>query len=223
MEYNSALLSKAFEKEPVILLIGQSGCGKGTQQEMLINVYRELFPDANYLISETGQLFRDCIPGMSEWNRDKLQGILDQGRLQSPLIATALWMTNFLVSYKGGLVIADGTPRSVEEVAYIVSFYSGHAGKEIILFFFEVTDEEADGRMVARNNSIARAGKAIRLDCATPDARKAKMAFFHEHVLPAYRYAETVPEITTHSIDAMGTAGNTSRQIIDILERCHSQ
>ncbi len=209
-------LMRAFEKEPVIALIGQSACGKGTQIEQIINVFADLFPGKPYLCSESGQLLRDNIPHMSKWNKAIIDERQHVGKLKPWTMVTALWATKFFNLYQGGPIFVDGSPRSVDEVDAMLNLYCEYVGKDIIVFLLTINDEEAEQRLVRRHQ------KYPRPDTATVEVRSLKIAYYHTHVVLAVKKIADMPGATVYTINGMQPIEIITREILHILGVYHS-
>lgn len=185
---NTTSLRWFFDEDPAIILIGQSGSGKATISEFLKKLHGRLYRKKEVMYIETGGLFRAEIPKMSKFNQERLKEIQDSGARQSWAIAASLWIHAFLYTYKEGPIIVDGSPRSIEEAMAMIDVFRNYAKREIVIFYVDVSDAEAERRMILRNKELEKAGKAIREDTATPEARAKKLAYFHTDVLPAIQY-----------------------------------
>ncbi|MDB5255230.1 MAG: hypothetical protein JWL92_606 [Candidatus Nomurabacteria bacterium] len=223
MKINYTLLKQAFEKEPAIGLIGQSGAGKGLMQKLIIETYNELFPKGKIFTVESGLLLRETIPKMSKWNREKLKDRQLSGKLQSWLIATALWVHRILKSYRGGPILFDGSPRSIPEVDAVAELYHRYAGKEIIVFVLDISDELAIKRMKKRNDELAQKGEKVRQDTIDPEALKAKLAFYHESTVPALDLLKTKLGCYVYHIDASYPPAVVKKAIFSALITFHSK
>lgn len=217
MKICTKLLRQAFKKEPVIILIGQSGCGKGTQLERIAKAYKKLFPKKNLYIAESGQILRDIIPKLTSFNKKILHEIQTAGRLQSWITTSSLWASKFLSEYRGGLTIVDGSPRSVNEAKALVDFYHGFANKEIIVFYLKITDEQAYARMVFRNNALLLVNKKARSDSDTPIKRKTKIAYFHTDVMPAIEYLKKDQNVSVFVLNGMQPMELVTNEILSCL------
>ncbi len=58
------LLERVFDKNPVIILIGQSACGKGTQAKLLQKAYKKLHSKKELAVIGTGTEFVNEFPNM---------------------------------------------------------------------------------------------------------------------------------------------------------------
>lgn len=216
MDIQKQLLRWFFEKTPVIIFAGQSGCGKNTQAKSFMAIHKELC-GSQLFYSETGNLFRQNIPQMTEFNKKRLKEINDSGGLQSWVLATSMWSHKALFEYNGETVLIDGSPRTEKEARAILSFFRDHAQKEIIVFAFELSDDEAERRMIRRNEEQMTGGEQPRADTATPEARKKKLAFFHTDVVPAIDLLKTNSGVTVHSINAEQSPGKVFTEMVTCL------
>lgn len=216
MNIDKKLLARVFGDEPILLIIGQSGCGKGTQSKIFKRLCKEISGKTLY-ISDTGDCFRKSIPKMSHYNRARIAKIQDAGRLQSWFTATVLWGHQFLFKYKNGPVLIDGSPRSIGEAGAIVDFFIGDLGKNIIVFHLKITDEEANERMIKRNKTLVLKGKKARSDTATDEGRREKIAFYHSDVMPAIKFLSQRKGVIIHSIDGMCMKEKVTEKMLKAL------
>jgi adenylate kinase family enzyme len=184
---NRGLLKGIFSnlaKECVILVTGQSGAGKGT----LIDGFKKLnFYDAQVkCIVSTGDEFRKKINTASSDVRDILQSINDRGERQNGFIA-AMLVSMEVMNYwdKRGITIIEGSPRSPEEVEYLLKFFFGFLRRRLIVVDLYASDELATKRIMERNEKDRLAGKPVRTDTDTPEKIATKLGFYYRDVVPA--------------------------------------
>lgn len=194
-------------KNDVILFIGQSGSGKGTQAELLFNLCKKLFPKRKIMLSGTGDLFRNSIPFMSPFIRRKLKKIQESGRVQPGAMATVMWGFNFMFNWSNEKLIMEGSPRSKNEAQAIVDFFTG-VGKRVILFDLDITREIAEVRMKERKRN----------DTNTKQKRKNKLDFFDTNVVPGIRLMKRSSNVDYYKIP-MGTIEDTYNLILEKLEK----
>ena len=208
-------LRKIFSTERTIVLIGQSACGKETQAKILLEMFQKYSPeDFQKLYLETGGLFRQNIPKYSDYMRQKLADINDAGGLQSPAFGITQGTGAVLEQWQGkGHILIDGSPRSEEEARSMFSMYTDCIGREMIVFHIKVSDEVAEERMVRRNLELLSEGKVPRKDSATPESRKRKLSFYHEHVRDAVLFLEEIG-VCVHKIDGEKTVEEISEEIL---------
>ena len=132
-------------KPPNFVLIGKSGCGKGTQAELLMDKISNL-----YHIS-TGDLFRD-LSGQKSDAGERVKKVIDSGGLPYDELATALWMNN--IAYKVGKdqgIIADGFPRRLNEAKNFESFLEFLDRQDSTFYILiDISREEAVDRLTKR-------------------------------------------------------------------------
>jgi len=85
-------------KKQAYIIIGRSGCGKGTQAELLIN---NLKNDLNRKVFDlqTGDKFRTFVKGEGYTNK-LAKEIGDRGELQPMFLALSLWSVDFIENLK---------------------------------------------------------------------------------------------------------------------------
>jgi adenylate kinase family enzyme len=123
-----------------------------------------------------GDIFRERIPQMSSWVKNKLDVIQKSGRLQHPLIAASMW-TNAFYGYEGGSFVFEGSPRTEKEAKMMLEFFDFFNIK-MNIFWLNVSDEEAKRRMIIRD----------REDSNTDATIAKKLGSFQVDVLPAIEY-----------------------------------
>lgn len=211
MKYGK-LIRELARRNPVIILIGQSGGGKNTLAQPLIE-------SGLFFHSETGQLFRNSISKFTERNRRLLQKINDSGSRQSWSIATSLWVKNILDRYEGGPIIIDGSPRTKEEARAVLDFFGkGFLGRDILLFHLKLSDATAEQRMIRRNDEMKKAGGTVRKDTSTKKSRMKKLKFFHTDVLPAIMYMKN-KGVAFYNIDCEVSIEKVREQFFVFVEK----
>ena len=180
------LLELVFGKDPVIVLIGQSCCGKGTQTQLFKESFHKLHPNSELFTIGMGDEFRNEIPKFTPWISKKLHSTQIAGKRQPFSIATASWVKKMLYEYTGGPMLIEGSPRSEAEACAMLDFFTA-IGKKPYLVCIEVSDQEAERRMVARNKFLLKQGMPIREDCSTPERIAEKLGFYKTDVVPGIR------------------------------------
>lgn len=217
-------LKEIFSKDSVFVFIGQSGCGKETQSKALISFIKKISPGREIFFSETGGLYRSEIPFISLYNKKIIESIQSAGKLQSWIVTSALWAHNFLYNYNGGIIVIDGSPRSLNEAKAFIDFYHTHAGKEIFIFEIEISDKEARKRIIFRNNISKHKGEKVRSDSDTEEKIKTKLAYFHTDVKPALQYLSSLLEfkgIHFTKVNGEGGPKAVTNRILRALQSFH--
>src|SRR5690348_11996112 len=94
------------------VFIGRSGCGKGTQAELLQHYLREKYAEFPIYYLETGQGFRDFIK-KDNYTSQMSAELYKAGEAQPAFLAVWMWSHLFIenVNDKTHLIV-DGTPRA---------------------------------------------------------------------------------------------------------------
>lgn len=188
------------DRDPVIVLIGQSGCGKETLGKKILHSVETFLPEKKFFFSETGDLFRNGIPTFSEKTKAILKETQNAGKRQPACIASTLWIHNILMRYTGGPILIDGSPRSVDEAKTMKEFFCDFLDREVFVFYISVTDEECKRRILARNELHKIQNREVRVDCSTVDRITEKLRWFHTDVMPAIQHLEKAPGICVFTI-----------------------
>lgn len=187
------------------IFIGQSGSGKGTQAALLEQALHTKYPDRSVFHFETGNIFRSFIETDS-YTAQKTKEVMAQGILPASFVGVHVWSHELIQGYEGqDAVIIDGTPRVAEEVPILLSaarFYGWHT----TVVFIDVSDTWADERLQGRG----------RADDSAEHERHARLAWFHDNVMPAITLLKQSPDVTFLSI-------NGERPISEIHEDLSKQ
>ncbi len=175
-------------KDHVLMITGQSGAGKNTLVKNLRTVTTRRL---RLFEVGTGEEFRKGMVngGFSSIVRRRIRTINDAGGLQDPLIAASLVVGKIMRELKGNdLLVIEGSPRTRLEAQYLHRYVRDFLQRKIVLLNLMVSDELAIQRMIQRNEEDRLAGRKLRTDMATPEAREKKAAYYHEQVVPAVNY-----------------------------------
>lgn len=192
------------KKSSNFVLIGRSGCGKGTQAELLM----EHFGNLRHIV--TGDLFRAIAKADSQVG-EIIRGILQKGGLPYDDLATTLWMYEIALHLKTdeGLV-ADGFPRRLPEAKDLDRFLGFIERKENTFYLFiNISREEAFNRLTKRRickkcgRLIPWVGKSKELKVCdkcggelttrpddNPSAINGRMNYYEKSVVPVVKYYE---------------------------------
>jgi adenylate kinase len=170
--YNEAMELQTF------IFIGRSGCGKGTQVELLQEYIKKQDQKRYLFYIETGERFRQFIKEHSLSSRLAAE-IYKTGSRQPDFIAVWMW-SHLLVERMTGEehVIFDGTPRSLHEAQIIdtaITFYNRQHPQVIYL---NISREASKARMIARR----------RMDDINPEEIERRLSWFETDVIPAVEY-----------------------------------
>ena len=160
------------------IFIGKSGCGKGTQRELLEQVLRTRNPDVRILTIETGARFRSFIEGDSLTARLSKEAY-EHGIRQPDFLACHMWTQELIDHYEEGMyVMFDGTPRSVPEAGVLLTALPFFHIESPTVIHIDVSDEWARDRLRARG----------RQDDISEEQITKRLAWFARDVEPALQY-----------------------------------
>jgi adenylate kinase len=169
------------QKNFVLLLIGPSGSGKGTQAKFLI---RALGKRTHYC--QTGDLLRKFAEKDSEAAR-RVKKIMRRGDLIPGFIAAHIWERVILKNVKhGDSIIFDGSPRTLreaKEMDEVLRFIGSPYPRAIHI---TLTPEETMRRLLSRG----------RFD-DTRSAIVKRLRFFKKSVLPVINYYKKHKRLVT--------------------------
>ncbi len=164
------------------IFIGRSGCGKGTQVQLLIEVLKKKIPGIDALYIQTGQQFRDFIQDTSA-TAQKAKDIYDIGGLEPEFLSTYMWVKELDEKYVGNQhVIFDGTPRKMHEAGVLHSCFGFYGFTKPWVVNIDISEEESARRLMARK----------RVDDTEEDVKK-RLAWYETDVVPTLGYYDGNP------------------------------
>ncbi len=132
------------------ILIGRSGCGKGTQAVML-EKYLKKNDNKNVLYLETGSLFREFIKSGAYTNKISNE-IYKSGGLQPAFLTVNLWASFFVQFAKENQNwIIDGTPRKLSEAKMLDTAINFYKREKPYILFLNLPRESAKARLLERH------------------------------------------------------------------------
>ena len=182
------------KKLETFIFIGRSGCGKGTQVELLIEQMKQkaIISDQNPMFYiETGVKFRDFISKTSHSSR-LAKEIMDRSERQPDFLAIWTWSDLLVTNLMGDEhIIFDGTPRSLNEAMALNTALKFFKRTNVKVIYLDVSTEESKKRMLARG----------RADDKTNGDIDKRLAWFEADVLPAVKYYESNPDYQFISVN----------------------
>ncbi len=164
------------------IFIGRSGCGKGTQAELLIDALNKRMPEIGAVYIQTGQGFRDFIQ-QSNFTAQRSKQFYETDILQPEFLSVHMWVRQLIESYTGKQhLILDGTPRKLHEAGVLHSCFGFYGFEKPWVINIDISEDEAVRRMLSRK----------RMDDKEEDARK-RLAWYETDVVPALSYYDGNP------------------------------
>jgi adenylate kinase family enzyme len=188
------------------ILIGRSGCGKGTQAEMLKKDL-ETKGVENVVHITTGGSFREFITRdtyVSSLTRD----LVKTGGLPSEFLAVWNWTNIFINTLKGGeTVLLDGAPRRPLEVEQLHGAITFLGYENPIVIYVNVSEKWATERLLARGRD----------DDKNQEDIARRMGWFEKDVLPTIDVYLHDPRYKVLHINGEQTVEEVHKEIIDKL------
>jgi adenylate kinase family enzyme len=134
----------------VIILVGRSGSGKGTQGKFIKSFLEKHFPENEMHYLSTGEEMRRIMK-QSSYTARLSRDAMDTGKLQPMFFSVYVW-AKYLMEHVHGNdnIVFDGVPRRKEEAKILhsaVKFYNW--GKPVVINI-DVSEEECVRRMMER-------------------------------------------------------------------------
>ena len=194
-------------KNKVFVLMGRSGCGKGTQAKLIMERLRAKGKGENepILYIQTGQELREFIKGESI-SQKLCRDIYMAGGLMPEFLAVYTWINVLVQKFTGKeTIIFDGTPRKYHEAGVfhsILGFYKDMAKPFVINI--DISSEEALKRLMARG----------RLDDNEDDIKN-RLSWYETDVLPAIGFFEKNDAYTFLKIDGNRSVEEIFSEIVE--------
>ena len=164
-------------KKETFIFIGASGCGKGTQVELLKGELTKRDPGTPIFHLQTGQHFREFAKEQS-YAAHIAREAQERGELLPGFLSMWLWSDVFIKNLTGGEhLVIDGSPRTVDEAEHLDVALKFFKRATPTVVFIKVSPEWSRTRMKDR------AEKEGRTD-DTEAGIANRLAWFDREVLP---------------------------------------
>ena len=187
------------------IFIGRSGCGKGTQAELL-EKYLESKGDRIFYL-ESGAKFRNFV-SQSGYTAKLSNDIMKRGELQPAFLAIHIWSHLMIEQMDDSKhLIIDGTPRKLDEAQILdgaLKFY-GRVKPKII--YINVSDEWSIARLEGRGRTD---------DKSLAEVRK-RLAWFQTDVMPVLEFYKNNPDYDFFDINGEQTIKQVQQEILNKL------
>jgi adenylate kinase family enzyme len=185
------------------VFIGRSGCGKGTQIEMLIKVLKEKDPSRDILNIYTGQEFRNFIKGPTK-TQQLTKNIYDVGGLMPEFLTVHMWVKPLVEKYDGNQhLIFDGTPRKFHEAGVLHSMFGFYKFEKPWVINIGISQEEAMRRLLIRK----------RQDDTEIDIRR-RLGWYETDVAPTIEFYRDNPNYNFYYVDGERTPEEIHHDIV---------
>jgi adenylate kinase family enzyme len=182
------------------IIMGRSGCGKGTQADLLKKVLEDR-GTGKVLHVTTGGGFRELIAGTS-YTSNVSRELTNQGGLNPEFLAIWNWSNIFMNNLTGAeSVILDGAPRKPIEIEALHSAIHFYGYDHATVIYVDVSETWAMNKLTSRG----------REDDSSQEEQEKKMEWFNANVLPCidmymhdplYRFIHVNGEQTIEEVHA---------------------
>jgi adenylate kinase family enzyme len=153
-----------------LVIIGQSGSGKGTAASILANWYKNA--SLSVLQISTGDLIRNGIDTKTYLSQ-KMKLINDVGLRQPAIIAASFWLEFLLKNFKQDqYILHEGSPRSTEEFAMMHSLVEIGYISSMKIVEIQLPDKECHQRLANRTKQDKRIDLSLDNHPGVPDLDK---------------------------------------------------
>jgi len=188
------------------ILIGRSGCGKGTQSKLLIEQLEK--QNRKVFSVETGSKFREFIKG-DTYSSKLAKEIGDRGELQPMFLALSLWATDLISNMKGDEdLLLDGMPRKKDQADVLHSVFGFYGYEKPKVIYVNVSREWSEARLLARGRGDDEVEKI-----------KRRMDWFETDVMPVVDFYRDHREYDFLDINGEQTIEEVHQEIMDNLSR----
>lgn len=133
------------------IFVGRSGCGKGTQAELLMEYVKEHDSSKREIFYlETGKKFREFIE-QDNFTSKLSRVVYNSGRLQPSFLAAHIWSHILINDFKGDEhLFIDGTPRTEGEAVVLDSAFRFYERELPAVIFLNVGHVWSKQRLMGR-------------------------------------------------------------------------
>jgi adenylate kinase len=186
------------------VFFGRSGCGKGTQAKLLIDVLKLRGKEILYI--ETGSQFREFIK-MDNYSSKLTGEILKEGGLIPVFLPIWIWTEILVKKYSGTQdMVLDGVCRRKEEAMALSSVFDFYKIKNPTIVSINVSKEWSFDRMMERKRADD-----------TPEKIQSRLDWYEKDVLPAIQYFKDKSEYNFVEINGEQPIEEVHKDIIKAL------
>ncbi len=185
------------------IFYGRSGCGKGTQADLLIKHLEKTEPKRKVLYAETGDLLR-AFAAQDGYSNKLVKDVLDTGGLLPEFMPIFVW-SRFLAENltDNEHLVFDGVCRRTPEAPILNSALKFYKREKPIVILIEVSLDWAKERLLARGRSDDDQAEVER-----------RLAWYEKDVVPTMKFFEKNPDYRFLKINGEQTIEKVHEDII---------
>lgn len=189
------------------ILIGPSGCGKGTQAALLKEYLETHDTEHPTHYFQTGEKFREFMEG-DKYTHRKVKEMLSRGELIPGFLPVWIWGSLFIEQVTGDdHIITDGFPRRAEESPLLHTAFDFYERKNPTVISFDMPDEVIVERLVEGRK---------RYD-DTPEKVAERLKWFKRDVSLAIKWFEEHPYYTVAHINGNQSVEEVHQDVLKAL------
>jgi adenylate kinase len=193
--------------QKVIIFIGRSGCGKGTQAKLLSEYLKKLDPSRDVLYVQSGQEFREFIKGNTETQKLS-KAIYDVGGLQPEFLAVYMWASVLVNKFtKNEHIIMDGMPRKYHEAGVLDSVFNFFGIQKPLVINIDISKDISVDRLMARK----------RVDDTREDIEE-RLSWYETDVVPAIGFYAVNEKYSFAKIDGNRSIEEVHKDIVELVK-----
>jgi len=195
-------------EKKTIILIGRSGCGKGTQASILKGYFKKNDKESrDVFYLETGAEFRRFIEE-DGYTNELSHKVYEDGGRQPDFLAVHIWAHIFIKNLSGDKhVLIDGTPRSLNEAKVLDTAIKFYGRKDTTVVYLNVSEQLSIDRLHGRG----------RMDDKSDEMIKKRFEWFENDVKPAIEYYKNNKDYVFLEIDGEQPVEEISQEIINSI------
>jgi len=189
------------------IFIGRSGCGKGTQANLLIEYLKKNTTNSLFYL-ESGAKFREFISS-SSYTAQIANDYMKEGKLQPSFLAVHIWSHLMIEQMKEDKqLIIDGNPRTLIEAQMLDGAFKFYNRVKPIIIFMNIS----------REWSIDKLSKRGRADDKTVGDINKRLDWFNRDVMPAVEFYRNNPDYIFLDINGERTIQEIHEDIISRIK-----
>lgn len=142
--------NKTENKSKIIILVGRSGSGKGTQGQFIKKFLEENFSENEIHYLSTGEEMRRIMK-QSSYTAKLSRDAMETGKLQPMFFSAYVWAKYLMEHIHGNdNIVFDGVPRRTEEAKILDSAVKFYDWQKPVVINLEVSENECIKRMMER-------------------------------------------------------------------------
>ncbi len=195
-------------EQKTIIIIGQSGAGKGTQAKLLNEYLKNNSVGMSVLYIETGARFRKFIQEDPSYTAACAKELMKKGERQPDFLAVWNWGQMLVESMKENThLVMDGVPRSLLEAQILATAFPFYGRDNTYVIYLKVSDEWSVKNLMNRG----------RADDMSTENIMTKLSWFQKVVAPAVDFFRTSAEFCFVEINGEQTIEKIHDEIITIV------